>query len=916
MSKKIEDSTVVEVKPIVKKRGGCGSFVFGFLFAFVFLIVFVGGTVMYCYYNVTLTQIENVIGVKLPLEGDIRNKALKDLIAMGIEYKDSYTEATLGTLETDFGINLPETIPGTEIKLNCIYNAEISFLGKTQSVKSYRIQDIANNLGDFIDVILPIIYKNTTINEVVKSFNITLLDDLGYPALVDKYYTTTSSVEKKSLSELTISEAMDILPEHFSDDNLTVQEIINAGGLTIMPYPETGQKDVYAGLRNLFVKNITTDQILESTDGALLNDLFDLTDFDFTQTDEFNNTKLNKMTDYIKTVPLHQFMNVPETVDANSPASDHLLFALKNVTYNDLNSEKPIKAITKKMNEAYADLVLNKIIDFTDMQNFDFLENVKLTDLIDDPTTTIDNLLSDVYIGNFVTLGKVVEGQTDFFTNSIFTNISANINLNELRDEIASLKINQILTASQLSQSTLTSAQQSMTLQQLLDSNPTATLGDLIASGQNAGFVDSLGGYIKALKDSTSTTFATDLNNTKIYDLIGDENSPSALAKLADMDLNTIAESEDMIDVLADNFGTLGELLKTQNDQGFLGIIGNVKFSDLLGNDPSGAIMAELKKSTRTLASVLGIDTFSSKLIECVMNIQVKDLFGSDPETAFKNALSAEGNTIGSIFDFTSTSGMMKYIANIEFSDLLGSDPSNAIFNAIIGSEGSYTTLGDFLDNTETTGLMSMISSVTMRDLLGKNTSTTAGQAILNAIGGSGKTLGDLMEITPTEGIAKVVADMSLSDLFGGTANPTQAFNNLKDSILLKDVFTNIETLPTKNVLRLIYETDHNVKVSEISSKVDDIKIADILGISDTNQATGVFSLIGNLTSAYDGTPQVTIGTINDMKIKNNLTIKDLCDAGIITLSDEQKTILGDDLNKTVQQFIDDYVNTKKSSGA
>ncbi len=914
MSKKIDDTTTVQVKPIIKKRGGCGSFAMGFLFAFVFLIVFVGGTMLYCYYNVTLTQIENILGVKLPVEGEIRDKALKDLIALGIEYKDSYTEATLETLENDFGVKLPETIPGTEIKLACVYSAEVNFLGKKQAVKSYRIQDIANNLGDFVDVILPVLYDNTTVDEVLKSFNITILNDLGYPALKDKYYMTNTSTAKKSLAELTISEALEILPKHFSEDNLTIQEIINAGGLSIMPYPETGQKDVYAGLRNLLVTKITTDQILENADGALLNDLLDLTDFDFAQTEEFNNTKLNKMTDYIKTVPLHQFMTVPETVDENSTASDHILFALRNVNYNDLNGTEPIKTVTTKMNEAYAGLVLSKIIDFTDTPNLDFLANTKLTDLIDDPTTTIDNLLGSVYIGNFVTLGKVVEGNTDFFTNSIFTHINADTNLSELRDSIANLKINQILTTAQLNSSTLTDAQKEMTLQQLLDSNTTATLGELISSGQSADFVNTLGGFIKALQNSTSATFVDDLKTAKIYDLIGDENSPNALAKLADMDLNTIAKSDDMIAVLAENFGTLGELLKTQDDDGFLGIIGNVAFADLLGSDPSGAIMAELKKSTKTLANVLGINTFSSKLIECVMTIQVKDLFGSDPETAFKQALSKEGNTIGSIFDFTATTGMMKYIANVEFADLLGANPADAILNAIIGSEGSYTTLGDFLDNQETTGVMSMISSVTMRDLLGKNPSVTAGNAIMNAIGGSGKTLGDLMGITPTEGIANVVAGMSLSDLFGGTANPTKAFNDLKDSILLKDVFTNIEELPQNNVLRLIYDADNNVKVSDISSKVDDIKIADILGISETNPATGVFSLIGNLTTEYNGKAPVTIGTINDMEIKSGLTIGDLETAGIITLTDAQKTTLGTDINLSIQDFINKYIEQKSQA--
>lgn len=927
MSKKekIQDETV-QVKTVVKKRGGCGSFFMGFLFTFVFLIVCIGGVGLYCYYNVTLTQIENIIGLKLPIEGDIRDKAIKDLIALGLEYKDSYTEATLDTVQKDFGVKLPETIPGTEISLTPIYNAEINFLSKTQKVTSYRIQDIVNNLNEFVDAVLPVFYANTTVNQILKSFNVTLLNDLGYPALVDDYYNvgTASAPVMKSLGNLTIQQALDILPKHFSENNLTVQEIVNAVGLSIMPYPTSGQKDVYAGLRNLIVTQITTDQILENADGALLNNLLDLSDFAFTQTDEFNSTKLSNMMDYIKTVPLNQIMNISETAPTEtSSATDHLLYAIRNATFNDLQSNDPIATLTAKIDINYPTLTLGKLIDFSDMSNLDFLIDVKLTSLINDTTATINNVLANVFIGDFVTLGSVVKGNPNFFTDvTIFRNVNAGINLSQLREVIASLKISEILTSSQLSTSTLSDAQKQMTMLELLQSNSGITLGTLLNMGQGSDLVASLGGYVYALKDVTDSTFTATLNNTKIIDLIGAENSPTALARLGDMDLKTISESDDLILILADNFGTLGNLLNVSSSDGFLGIIGNVEFADLLGSDPSGAIMNELKNSNQTLANLLG-KTFENNLINSIMTIKVGELFGDNPEQAFKNALAGSDNTLGSVFGFDgSQTAMMGYLANVKFADILGMtagiSPADAILNAIIGNAtDGYTTLASFLGNTETDGIMSMLSTVTMRDLLGKNSEVTAGQAIMNALGASGKNLGELLNITATDGIAGIVAGLSLSDLFGDSANATLALNNIVNSIKLIDVFTNISTLPDTNVLKILYDNNNNLLVKDISTAVNNITLAQVLGVTDSSPATGIYTLIENLTHDYTDTNsilhrQVTIGTLNDVVVKQNLTILDLYNAGMLSDSDING-LSESEKSMTISQFLEAYKTLKNT---
>ena len=67
---------------VVKKKGGCGTFLAGFFCAIIFLVLLIGGAGAYVYFCVNLQQVESVIGVKLPIEGDLNKKTIKDLISL------------------------------------------------------------------------------------------------------------------------------------------------------------------------------------------------------------------------------------------------------------------------------------------------------------------------------------------------------------------------------------------------------------------------------------------------------------------------------------------------------------------------------------------------------------------------------------------------------------------------------------------------------------------------------------------------------------------------------------------------------------------------------------------------------------------------------------------------------------------
>ena len=268
MSKKKKQEEVTQapatIKVVEKKRGGCGTFFLGFIFCFIFLFVAIGGTGLYLYYNLTLRQIENTIGVDLSfIDTSLHDYSLKELLNLGLNEKDKITEATLESLNADFDLQLPETIPGTQLNIAPVYNEVITFQGQQQQVKKIRIQDIINNLDEFVSAVLPKVYDHVTVQQVVDTLQTTILDDLNYPALNGEYYNigTTEQPNYKKLADLTITQVLEQLPAHFGSENLTVQELANAAGLSLFPDVEPGQDDIYAELKALNVTQMTTEDL-------------------------------------------------------------------------------------------------------------------------------------------------------------------------------------------------------------------------------------------------------------------------------------------------------------------------------------------------------------------------------------------------------------------------------------------------------------------------------------------------------------------------------------------------------------------------------------------------------------------------------------------------------------------------------
>lgn len=99
-----------------RKRGGCGTFIIGFLTGLLsFVILVVGGGVL-AYYKLNIKTVESWTNTEVPVGNDeFKSLPLKDLIALAGQLVGSGGNLTIGALERDYGITLPDEIGGMDL---------------------------------------------------------------------------------------------------------------------------------------------------------------------------------------------------------------------------------------------------------------------------------------------------------------------------------------------------------------------------------------------------------------------------------------------------------------------------------------------------------------------------------------------------------------------------------------------------------------------------------------------------------------------------------------------------------------------------------------------------------------------------------------------------------------------------------
>ena len=546
MSDKITPPVAGE-KIVIKKTGGCRSFFAGFFCAIIFLVLVIGGAGVYVYYGVSLRQIEDMFGIQIPIEGDLNNKNVKDLIALGLDVKDSYVNMTIGEVDTKLGVKLPDKFPGTDINISYLYqdDAIITFLGTQQKVLDVKVLDVANNLNAFVESLLDIVYDHLTVGEVLRTADLDeTINSLGYPGLTDAIYTIDGN--KMALSDMTINQAQQILQDYYGADNLTVANVIEATGIKIIP-----DDPMYDGLRALKVQSVTTDELMDTVTGEILNDLVDLSDFAFTQTEGFNNTKLSGMIDYIESLHVGDFVTLENAVDDN--------FFTQNPQFSTLN-----KTYIAHLDEEINKLTVSQILT-TEQLNRTSLTTTQRAmtraELLQSTSSTLSSLFGTTNINE---LGGYIEALKDTVSANYATEYNALSWSKKLGLEgsnvalfnISSLTINEIANSSDIPD-TITNALKSsdMTLADMLE----ITIDSSTASGyilNNLDVSDLFG-------DDASTVLSEKINSMPISCVLGTQPTTGFLS-LIDSDKytsTTVATLDSMINSVDITNVTLGTMV-------------------------------------------------------------------------------------------------------------------------------------------------------------------------------------------------------------------------------------------------------------------------------------------------------------------------------------------------------------------
>ncbi len=653
-------------KVIVKKRGGCGSFFVGFMFSFVLLVVFFVGGGLYLYYNFSISTVETMLGLTIPVEGELKNMSIKQLL----EEKDKLVNASISTLESDFGVEIPDLIPGTKLNIGPVYEETITFQGKDTKVKDIRIQDIANSLDEFVEQVLPKMYKHVTVGQVLETAQTTILDDLGYPALAEEFYNTGTTTEPvyKKLADLTIEQALELVPEYFSQDTLTVQQALDAFGVDLLPYPEEGQVDVYATLRDIKVKDLNAESLTHEITGEIIKKLVDLEAYEFTNKEEFDKTSVYELGNFLLTLSLGDFVSV-EGVLVTPETKESQLF-------------KNIDGKTKLVNfrEAISNLKLNQIFETADITTIE-------TTFVGAGELTVAEFLAEK-TGDFATLtGLSMENRVGYI------NVIMSATADSWAEDLSTAKIYDLLGKADyvtpiagLGDTTLEQITQSANAVKLLLEN-FGTLGELIGSADasegifgiisSVSLVDMLEQPADAIMDKLTTSAKP------LKDLLGitfDENTKPILQKIMTLTVGDLfSGSADTAIMNKLKEGSLGDLLEIENPTGVLAKIAGMSMADLLGESSGDAFTTVI--NGLTLKDVFGEYADQSAVLKDLYDLTPDDKGGMKVTSVFDNITNVK---LASVFGSSNTGilgGLLKIDANMKISE---------VFNNINNVEITY----------------------------------------------------------------------------------------------------------------------------------------------------------------------------------------------------------------------------------
>ena len=922
-----------------KKRGGVFPFFMGLLTSLFVLIFGFGVALSYVYYCVKVDDVTGMFGLDtsfLPVETN--DKTVQEVVAALIEYKDGYTEMTVSDAKTKLGFDLEEFIEkNIGLTIDGIYDIQISVSGlnndKPQAVGNFRLQDIANHMQDFIDGILPEIYKKVTIGSILDLANVDL-SAYDYPLFNDAifdvtpnptftYDGTTYQIDFSTNEVLDIngySLLTPVLIENNSfklkDKTFTINEnkttLAYSGGTIVISYKET--------MRSL--KNLTIDQALNTVlpnyisgdkltigfaQTALgLNIIPDSIEEDANYEEKFGallNTSIRdldtqELFDNVTVQSLLELVGI-DAIPFDDARYDALLDAfVGKITFEQLSKDMQIGAILDLLELDLSSFPILTTEEFRaqTIQNApDYLLGKTLGEIITIP--------EQIYYYDTFTLG---EKEYYVIDNTIQTKASMVVDLNTFtvdgnkyvistnnsisQEKYISISENKFVIDGityQISQDEILNESGESLSPQVLISNNQFTLDDVIyeIDNENSRLI-----YYEEVCKVVGNKFT--LNEVE-YSIIYDEATNSQitsleyLTKVCDIDINnsfTISGNSYVIDkensqILQNSIKVADLFAKSSTVDILLYSIQDLTLQQIFDGAVDG--IADGLKDLE-LGDIIELPAFLSSLSE----LSVGEIL-EDP-----NSIMNSINTIklGDLAGISENDKLLGDLANLTLEQIISDstivlDTIKGVTLADLGIDSTNTllgglaslTIGDIMDNPDS--IMERIGNKTLADFCGDTTS-----GFMQILGNL--TIDDLMNNNNAITEKLETSEVSLAVLLGQTiAEDASSLTKAFLSIQVKDLFgDNFETT--------------------LSNSLDSINITDFVGTDNF--------FINKLVSKADESTPATIG--NMATLLNKMTIGDFVTTsnGIINLlsyEDPETSTLYEGANIPLENFGDALAN-------
>lgn len=370
-----------EVK--VVRKGGFGSFIFGFLFGIVFVVGAVVGVGIYAYKNLTLSKIEGAVGANLPVNEEVKNKSIEGLIKLTADLISDQSTLTLEKIENNFGIvqsltgnGIPVALKKDGDKVVCVYsNSEIdSNCLDISEFKTTPVNELSSKLTTFIgELSLSDLQKVATFELP----DIPLINNVKTKPLMEALNEISSKLD---VATLTLTD----LNTYFGIDLTSVNALKDFMNI---PLNGEGNENLAYALTNATIGNfVGLSKQANETDAAYQERLDNAGLLGLIAT-----TKLNELQSKLNSLTIGEITKVQDS-------DKTILVALKNSTLSSINDD--IKALDIP-NKTLIQLEAWGLVDLNDLWSDTELTETKKTQIAN---VTLSQII-DAYIETQKLLG-------------------------------------------------------------------------------------------------------------------------------------------------------------------------------------------------------------------------------------------------------------------------------------------------------------------------------------------------------------------------------------------------------------------------------------------------------------------------------------------------------------------------------